>query len=94
MTHEILFAEEVCEHFRIHRQTLKLWLMQARAGKSDFPLPVSPFRKKLRWRREDILEYQSGIGNERAMPKPLSAAKRKVRYEKAMRELETLTRKK
>jgi len=94
MEHDILFAEEVCEYFRIHHQTLKLWLMQARAGKSDFPLPVSPKGKKRRWRREDIVNYQSSIGNERATPKALSPAKRKARYEAAMRELEALTRKK
>ena len=92
MQHDILFAAEVCEYFRIHRQTLKLWLMQARAGKSDFPLPVSPFGKKLRWRREDILEYQSSIGNDRAMPKSSSPAKRKERQAAVMRELEALCR--
>jgi hypothetical protein len=69
----------LCEYFRIHRQTLKLWLMQSRAGKSDFPLPVSPFGKKLRWRREDIVSYQSGIGNVKALPKALSPAKRQQR---------------
>jgi hypothetical protein len=94
MKNEILFAEEVCEHFRICRQTLKLWLMQARAGVSDFPLPVSPFRSKLRWRREDIVNYQSNIGNERAQPKALSPAQRTERQAKVMRELETLTSKK
>jgi len=94
MNHDILFAEEVCEHFRIHRQTLKLWLMQARAGVSDFPLPVSPKGKHLRWRREDILEYQSRIGNERAMPKAMSPAKRKERQAAVMRELAELNRKK
>jgi len=94
MEHEILFADEVCEYFRIHRQTLKLWLMQARAGQSDFPLPVSPFGKKLRWRREDIVNYQSSIGNERALPKALSPAKRAARQAAVMRELEALSRKK
>jgi hypothetical protein len=94
MNHEILFADEVCEHFRIHRQTLKLWLMQARAGISDFPLPVSPFGKKLRWRREDILDYQSRIGNERAKPASVSPAKRAKRQAQVMRELEELNGKK
>ena len=94
MEHEILFADEVCEYFRIHRQTLKLWLMQARAGKSDFPLPVSLFGKKLRWRREDIVNYRSSIGNERGQPKALSPAKRAARQAAVMRELEALNRKK
>ena len=94
MENEILFAEEVCEHFRICRQTLKLWIAKARGGQSDFPLPVSPFRCKLRWRREDIVNYQSGIGNDRAMPKALSPAKRKERQAKVIRELEALTGKK
>ena len=94
MEHEIILAEEVCEHFRIHRQTLKLWLMQARAGVSDFPLPVSPKGKKLRWRREDIVNYQSRIGNDRASPASVSPAKRKEHQAQVMRELEALTRKK
>ena len=94
MTNEIMLASEVCEYFRIHRQTLALWLMQARAGVKDFPLPVSPKGSKLRWRRTDIVEYQSSIGNERANAKSVSPAKRKARYQQAMREFEALTRKK
>jgi len=98
MNNEILFAEEVCAHFRICRQTLKLWLAKARAGLSDFPLPISPFRSKLRWLREDIVNYRSNIGNERATPhdagQRLSPAQRSARQKKVYEELEALKRRK
>jgi predicted DNA-binding transcriptional regulator AlpA len=93
MENEIISADEVCEYFRICRQTLKLWIARARAGQSDFPLPISPFRSKLRWRRADIEGYQSEIGNDRAMPKSLSPAQRKARQAKVMKELESLSHK-
>jgi hypothetical protein len=94
MNNDIIFAEEVCEHFRICRQTLKLWLAKSRAGLSDFPLPISPFRSKLRWRREDIVNYQSYIGNERAVPEALSPARRNARQAMVMQELRELKLKK
>ena len=94
MTNEMMNAAEVSEYFGIHRQTLKMWVTQARAGVKDFPLPVFPKGSKLRWRRADILEYQSTIGNDRASAKSKSPAKSKARYEWAMREFEELTRKK
>jgi predicted DNA-binding transcriptional regulator AlpA len=89
---DILFAEDVCGHFRISRPTLKIWLRQARDGKIDFPLPVSPMGKKLRWAASDIYRWRSVIGNDNAMPKPenRSAAQRKRRIERAVAELKAM----
>jgi hypothetical protein len=89
MENEILFADDVCEYFRICRQTLKLWIARARAGLSDFPLPVGPKGSRLIFKRSEILLYKSSIGNERASPKT-STAQQKNRQAKVMAELESL----
>ena len=94
MKNEMMNAAEVSEYFGIHRQTLKMWVTQARAGVKDFPLPVLPKGARLVWRRADILEYQSSIGNDRASAKSKSPAKSKARYEWAMRKLEAMSKKK
>ena len=94
MKNEMMNAAEVSEYFGIHRQTLKMWVMQARAGVKDFPLPVFPKGARLIWRRADILEYQSSIGNDRASAKSKSPAKSKASYEWAMRELAEMKYKK
>ena len=60
---DILTAAEVAAHFRISVSTLKRWVMLTRRGAYDLPLPISPKRSQLRWRREDIETWNSCIGN-------------------------------
>ena len=59
----IMTADEVAAHFRISVSTLKRWVMLTRRGAYDLPLPISPKRSQLRWRREDIETWNSCIGN-------------------------------
>ena len=65
---EILNAAEVAAHFRISISTLKRWVMLARRGEHDLPLPISPKRSQLRWRKEDIETWNSSIGNDILQP--------------------------
>jgi hypothetical protein len=86
---EIWNTEDVCQYFDIHEQTLKTWIAAARAGEGDFILPIGPKGSKRRWRRVDIENYQSTIGNERVTPKA-STAQQKARQAKVMQELQSL----
>jgi len=61
---EILTVSEVASHFRVSVPTLKRWLMMSRRGRFDLPMTISPKGCRLLWRREDIENWQSRIGNE------------------------------
>jgi predicted DNA-binding transcriptional regulator AlpA len=37
--------------------------MLSRRGTLDFPLPLSPKGSQLRWRKEEIEQWNSSIGN-------------------------------
>jgi len=53
----------VSAHFRISLSSLKRWIQLTRRGECDFPLSISPKGYKLRFRREDIENWQSRVGN-------------------------------
>jgi len=67
---EILTAADVAAHFRISISNLKRWVLQTRRGLYDFPMPISPKRSKLRWRKSDIENWNSQIGNVPAQRTP------------------------
>ena len=60
---EILTLQDVASYFHAGTSTIKRWVMQARRGLGDFPLPVTPKGTHLRWRKADIEQWHSCIGN-------------------------------
>jgi len=60
---EILTLKDVASYFHAGASTIKRWLMLARRGQGDFPMPITPKGTHLRWRKSDIEAWYSRIGN-------------------------------
>ncbi|MDR0391460.1 MAG: helix-turn-helix domain-containing protein [Planctomycetaceae bacterium] len=51
---QLLTFAEVQAIFRLSNTTLRRWLVLARSGESDFPLPITELGHRARWRKSDI----------------------------------------
>jgi len=70
--------------FHVSQPTVYRWVSEARAGKSQFPVPIFGYKRKLLWLKEAILAFQ----NKNNMPTQVESAKaRSQRHAVAMRSL-------
>lgn len=63
---------DVIDYFGISEMTFNRWLVKSRRGEMDFPLPVLPKGSVLRFRKSDIDNWKSSIGNTQPVVTPPS----------------------
>jgi predicted DNA-binding transcriptional regulator AlpA len=85
----VLHAEDIVKLFGVSRATVYRWIVEAREGRSRFPLPINNgVKRKLLWNRSDILAFQFQNGNGTPpLPETESAGQRKKRYTAALARL-------
>ena len=80
----LLTIKEIMAIFRVSQPTIYRWLVEARAKRSQFPLPIKGQKKqKLLWSRESIESFQNASSPAHE-PKIESASQRKKRHNAAM----------
>lgn len=80
MDTKVLLLAEVAALMRVANVTVCRWLAESRAGRGDFPLPISRRGAKLRWLAVDIERY---IESQSAQPQEfVSPAKQKREYQR------------
>ena len=57
--HKVLLIHEVAVLCRVAESTVRRWVAESRAGRGDFPLPISQPGRKLLWRASDIETFLS-----------------------------------
>ena len=53
----VLLIAEVATLLRVSHSTIYRWIAESRAGRSDFPVPISRRKGKSRWLATDIEKY-------------------------------------
>jgi len=84
----LLGAQDIILLFCISLATLFRWLREARAGRSDFPLPVPSPGRRLLWKRDSIEAYLAKQ-HPPNVPKIETPSQLKKRHNAAMSQLET-----
>ena len=56
---DFMTSQEVAAYFGKCIETLRLWIRNAKAGKSTFPLPVTGRGQRRLWRRSDIENWDA-----------------------------------
>ena len=71
MEPKVLLIAEVSALLRVSHSTIYRWVAESRAGRSDFPAPISRRKGKHRWLASDIeryIESQSAVTVEFVSP--------------------------
>ena len=78
--HEILLLPEVAERLRLSVASVNRLLAQRRKGEGTFPLPLSTFKGKGRWRASDVDGYIESLAQHNATPTvPVKSERQKAR---------------
>ena len=81
---ETLTLQDIMRIFHVSQPSVYRWVSEARAGKSQFPIPLSGYKRKLLWSKDAILAFQ----NRNHVPSQLESAKaRSQRHAVAMQSL-------
>ena len=82
MEPKVLLIDEVAALMRVANVTIYRWLGESRAGRGNFPLPISRRGAKLRWLSEDIERYVESQSRNGLLANFVSPAKQKKDYQR------------
>ena len=77
--HEILLLPEVAERLRLSVASVNRLLAQRRRGEGTFPLPLSTFKGKGRWRAKDVDDYIESLSDCNVINVPVKSEKQRAR---------------
>ena len=80
MDTKVLLIDEVASLMRVANVTIGRWLAESRAGRGDFPLPISRRGAKLRWLATDIEHYLASQSGTSVPANFVSPAKQQKEY--------------
>jgi predicted DNA-binding transcriptional regulator AlpA len=81
MQTQILSVGDVAERIGTSVATVNRYLAQRRKGIGSFPLPISPFKGKGRWRADDVDRYIESLSavNTSAVPVSVKSEEQKAK---------------
>ena len=82
MEPKVLLIDEVASLLRVSHVTIYRWTAESRAGRSNFPAPISRRKGKSRWLASDIERYLASQSSTGIPANFVSPAKKQKEYQR------------